>query len=140
MGSSGVLMEKIDVSGEIQFKTARSGGKGGQNVNKVETMVEGYFHIEESARLTNPQKLLLVNKLSNRINKEGFLLVKSQEARTQLANRQLVTQKINELVNKALIIPKKRIATKTPKGVKEKRLNDKKVKSDIKAGRGRVRW
>jgi ribosome-associated protein len=131
-------MAKIDVSKEIKYKTARSGGKGGQNVNKVETMVEGRFNIQDSPLLTNEEKELLVSKLSNKLVDETILLVKSQEARTQLLNKQIVVVKINELINKALIVPKKRKATKIPKVVKEKILENKKRNSIIKENRKKV--
>jgi ribosome-associated protein len=131
-------MAKIDVSKEIKYKTARSGGKGGQNVNKVETMVEGRFNIQLSPLLTNEEKELLVSKLSNKLVDESILLVKSQEARTQLLNKQIVVVKINELINKALIVPIKRKATKIPKVVKEKILENKKRNSIIKENRKKV--
>ncbi|MBC9931315.1 alternative ribosome rescue aminoacyl-tRNA hydrolase ArfB [Chitinophaga qingshengii] len=122
----------IDVTPELTFRTARSGGSGGQHVNKVETMVEGYFHIDTSALLTPEQKQLLHEKLANRINTEGILQVKSQTARTQLGNKQEVIFKINDLINKALIPRKKRIATKVPKAVIEKRIQFKKRISEKK--------
>ena len=116
----------IDITKEIKFKTARSGGKGGQNVNKVETMVEGYWHITQSKLINEKQQSLLVEKLTNKINADGFLLVKSQTERSQLGNKQQAIKKMNTLVNKALVQPKARKATKPSKGVNERRIEVKK--------------
>lgn len=125
----------MDISSEIRFKTARSGGKGGQNVNKVETMVEGYWNVAASALFDEVQKQRITEKLSNRINSEGDLLVKSQEERSQLGNKQLVIKKMNELVEKALIVPKKRKPTRISKAAKEKRIDSKKKLGEIKQSR-----
>jgi len=131
-------MTSIDLASEIIFQTTRSGGKGGQNVNKVETAVIGYVDINSSLILTEEQKLLIIEKLSNRINNEGMLFVKSQTYRTQLENKDEVVRKINELVIKALEKKKKRKPTKISKAAKEKRLDGKKKKGDVKEGRRRV--
>jgi ribosome-associated protein len=125
----------IDLTKEISFQTTRSGGKGGQNVNKVETAVIGSLHIETSQILTEDQKNILLEKLSNRITSDGFLQVKAQTHRTQLANKEEVIEKINKLVNAALIKKKLRIATKISQAAKERRIEFKKRQADIKTGR-----
>ena len=132
-------MTLVDFSPEIQFQTTRSGGKGGQNVNKVETAVIGSLHIDSSSLLTHEQKTVTKEKLSNRINTEGYLQVKSQVHRTQLGNKEEVIKKINHLIADALKKKKKRIATAVSKAEKEKRLELKKKKSETKQGRKKYR-
>lgn len=124
-----------DFSKELNFKTSRSSGAGGQNVNKVETSVTVLWNVNESGFFDEDEKNLIQNKLKNRINAEGLLFLTVSESRTQLMNKNKAIEKITEIVNKALIIPKKRIKTKPSKTQKQKRLDTKKKLSDKKENR-----
>ncbi|MEZ5199738.1 MAG: alternative ribosome rescue aminoacyl-tRNA hydrolase ArfB [Bacteroidales bacterium] len=117
---------------EVKFSTSRSSGPGGQNVNKVNTRVELRFHIPASKFLSADQKDLLFMKLKNKINIEGDLILTSQEERTQLRNKELVIEKFINLIEKALIKPKKRKTVTISKAAKEKRQEEKKNISENK--------
>lgn len=120
---------------ELTFKAVRSSGAGGQNVNKVASKVELIFNLVDSLGFTDDVKERLVNKLQNRLTKEGVLLLQCEDSRSQHKNKELVIKRFFELIKNALIIPKKRIPTKIPKSVIKKRLKSKRNLSDKKTNR-----
>lgn len=135
-----MLFSKQDLSREVTFKTSRSGGKGGQNVNKVSSKVELNLNISTSTLFTDDQKKVLLDKLANRINSEGILQVITEEDRSQLRNKELGLEKLIILLRNALHKPKTRKATKPGKGVIEKRLKFKQATAIKKINRRRGDW
>lgn len=121
-----------DFTREIFFRTARSGGKGGQNVNKVETMAEAWWHVTTSVCLTPDEKALVLTRLENRINKDGYLVMRASDTRSQLENKQIAMERLKELVLKSLVVPKKRKATRPSQATIEKRLDAKRRQSERK--------
>lgn len=128
----------MDLSKELEYSFSRSGGKGGQNVNKVETKVQVRFHIANSQLLSEEQKEILHSKLANKLTESGEIVLTCQKTRSQLKNKGLVTQQLLNIIEGALIPRKRRKKSKIPESVKRKRLKDKKIKSAKKENRRRI--
>lgn len=129
-------MSKIQIpENEFTFKTSRSSGPGGQNVNKLNTKVAVSINIETCSFLTDEQKQTVLNKLSSRLTKDNRLIVESQRFRTQNANRDFAIEKMRKLIEAALVKPKKRKPTMPSYSSVEKRLKKKKRRSELKQSR-----
>ena len=120
---------------ELHFKAVRSSGPGGQNVNKVSSKVVLTFDLTNSNALNEEEKVLIATKLATKLTSENILILNCDEDRSQLKNKTIVTKRFLILIEKALLVPKKRKATKVPKAVVEKRLKDKSTISEIKQNR-----
>lgn len=124
---------------ELTFRSSRSGGPGGQNVNKLETRIELLFDVARSPSLTADQRELILKHLHSKIDAEGILRIVSQESRSQWKNKQDAVNKFVLLLRGALKPRKKRVATKPSKTSKAKRIEGKKIRGETKRTRGKVR-
>ncbi|SEM92329.1 ribosome-associated protein [bacterium A37T11] len=114
-----------DIAQQVHYKTSRSGGSGGQNVNKVATKVELLFNLETAVVFSTEEKHRIRTKLQSRLQSEGFIQVISQAARTQLGNKEIAQQKLIELLSLALKVQKQRKPSKPSKSIIECRLENK---------------
>lgn len=122
-------IDKAGLQKEVNYKTSRSGGAGGQNVNKVSSKVELLFPIADSALFTADEKLLLQSKLQNRLTKYGYLQIICDEERSQYLNKEIAMERLILILTQALIVPKARKKTKLSKAKKAARLDQKKLHS-----------
>lgn len=128
-------MEIEKIISELSFKAVRSSGAGGQNVNKVSSKVVLTFDLLNSQSLSDEEKELSQKKLKSKLTSEGILILNCDEDRSQLKNKEIVTKRFLEIIQKSLLVPKVRKATKVPKSVIEKRLKNKSTNSEIKQNR-----
>lgn len=120
---------------EFLYRTSRSGGSGGQHINKVSSKVEAIFDIDSSIALSGFQKTLLKRQASKYVNSSNSISISVQEDRSQYRNKQIATKKLTAIILKGIQVKKNRRATSLPKAVKEKRLSQKKKHAEKKARR-----
>lgn len=123
---------------ELNFKAVRSSGAGGQHVNKVSSKIVLIFDVATSQGLNEDEKILLQTKLKTKISQENLLILTCDEDRSQFKNKKIIIKRFFEMLEKALVLPKVRKATKISKGANEKRIQEKKKASEIKAGRKKL--
>jgi ribosome-associated protein len=123
---------------ELHFRFSRSGGPGGQHVNRTATRVELLFDVAHSPSLTEEQRQRLLKRLAGRIDSEGILRVAAQSERSQLRNRQEAIERLQTLLRQALHIPKRRRRSKVPRWARERRLAEKRRRSETKRYRHKV--
>ncbi|MFZ4523031.1 MAG: alternative ribosome rescue aminoacyl-tRNA hydrolase ArfB [Bacteroidales bacterium] len=129
------IIDDRDFSSELHFSASRSSGPGGQHVNKVSTKMELRFHVASSVLLSEDEKALVEEKLATRINAAGELVLVSQSERSQLQNKEKVTEKFYHLLTKVLTPRKKRKLTRPSRASKEERLEAKRQQSEKKERR-----
>lgn len=137
--TDGALLE-IDQSlsiprAELTYRATRSGGPGGQHVNTSSTRVELAWDVGASPSLSEEQRARIREKLANRINGEGVLLLAASEHRSQLQNREAVTERLVELVRRSLVVPKPRKKSRPSRAAREARLHAKRRRSELKRSR-----
>ncbi|MGJ8548156.1 alternative ribosome rescue aminoacyl-tRNA hydrolase ArfB [Winogradskyella wichelsiae] len=120
---------------ELNYKYVRSSGSGGQHVNKVSSKAELYFDLNNSVVFSDEKKQKLSEYFGNRLTKDGFLILACDESRSQFRNKALVTQRFIALIEEGLKKQKLRIKTRVPRGVKKRRLKNKRINADKKANR-----
>jgi ribosome-associated protein len=120
---------------ELSFRFSRSGGPGGQNVNKVSTRVEVRFNVRESPSLSEAQRHRLLLKLQNRLDDEGVLQIQVDESRSQWQNRQIAMERLVEVMRDGLKVPRRRVPTKRTAAANSRRLQAKKRHGELKRGR-----
>lgn len=135
---SNSILKDRDFSPELTFSASRSSGPGGQNVNKVSTRVELRFDVNGSGLLTAEEKSIILTVLAKRINSAGELILMAQIDRSQLKNKEKVTEKFYTLLTKALTPVKKRKPTRPSMAAKEKRLEEKQARSEKKERRKKI--